>query len=267
MTLPAVGLATSHLAPTAVTRCVRMALDVGYRAIDIAQVDGHEVAIASAITQSDVIREQLFLTLKLWVDNLSRDRLIPSLRESLSRLKTDYIDLALIHWPSPKGLVPLAEYMTALREAKDAGLVRSIGVANFTRALMRQTIAAIGAESIATNQIELNPYQANRGTVDLMHRHEIAVTAYSPLAKGKVLTDPVVLEIAHRMAITPAQVALAWTLQQGHSAVVTATCKEHLVENFAAHGIILAAKDMAALSGLDRGLRQTNPPGLAPAWD
>src|SRR5262245_18144955 len=131
-TIPAFGVGTFRLQGQAAIDSVRNALDVGYRSIDTAQIYGNEADVGQAIAESGVRRDELFVTTKVWVDNLSAERLIPSLRESLDRLRSEYLDLALIHWPSPGDAVPLAESLGALAEAKTQGLVRRIGVSNFT---------------------------------------------------------------------------------------------------------------------------------------
>lgn len=162
MTIPLLGLGTFRLKDQVVIDSVSQALELGYRAIDTAQIYGNEADVGHAIAASGVARNELFLTSKIWTENLGADKLIPSLKESLHKLGTDYLDLTLIHWPSPKGAVPVAEFMDALLEAKRQGLTRQIGVSNFTIALLRQAIEVVGAEQIATNQIELHPYLQNR---------------------------------------------------------------------------------------------------------
>jgi 2,5-diketo-D-gluconate reductase B len=133
--------------------------------IDTAQIYGNEAEVGAAIAASGVPRSELFITTKIWIENLSRDKLMPSLKESLAKLHR-LRRPALIHWPSPGGAVPVKEFMTALAEAKEQGLTRQIGVSNFTVELMQQAIDAVGAKAIATNQIELHPYLQNRKVVE-----------------------------------------------------------------------------------------------------
>jgi len=132
MTVPALGLGTFRLKDQVVIDSVRTALELGYRAIDTAQIYGNEAEVGQAIADSGVPRSELFLTSKIWTENLGADKLIPSLKESLSKLRTDYLDLTLIHWPSPKGAVPVAEFMGALVEAQKQGLTRHIGVSTLS---------------------------------------------------------------------------------------------------------------------------------------
>jgi 2,5-diketo-D-gluconate reductase B len=146
---------------------------------------------------SGIARQELFITSKIWIANFAKDRLIDSLKESLRKLQTDYLDLTLIHWPSPEDQVPVAEFMGALLEAKRLGLTRQIGVSNFTIELMQQAIAAVGADNIATNQIELHPYLQNRKVVEFAQSQGIQITSYMTLAYGEVLKDPLIQQIAH----------------------------------------------------------------------
>ncbi|MDI4667315.1 aldo/keto reductase, partial [Xanthobacter autotrophicus] len=150
------------------------------------------------------------LTTKIWTDHLSAGRLVPSLQESLEKLRTDYVDLVLIHWPSPGGAVPLAESLEALADAQSRGLARRIGVSNFTVALLREAVAAVGADMIATNQIELHPYLQNRAVVDFARGQGVHVTSYMTLGYGQMLQDAEIQAIAQECDATPAQVALAW---------------------------------------------------------
>ncbi|MNQ80306.1 2,5-diketo-D-gluconic acid reductase B [compost metagenome] len=267
MSIAALGLGTFRLKGQVVIDSVRTALELGYRAIDTAQIYGNEAEIGQAIAESGVPRDKLFITTKIWTDNLSADKLIPSLRESLGKLRTDHVDLTLIHWPSPKGAVAVAEFMAALAQAKALGLTRQIGVSNFTVALLEQAIAAVGAEAIATNQIELHPYLQNRAVVDFARSQGIHITSYMTLGYGKTLQDPVIQQIAQRHQATPAQVALAWAMQLGYAVIPSSTKRENLEGNLKATALQLSADDMAQIAALERGERLVDPEGLAPAWD
>jgi 2,5-diketo-D-gluconate reductase B len=192
---------------------------------------------------------------------------VPSLEESLDKLRTDYVDLTLIHWPAPGNGVSLEAFMTALADAKAQGLTRRIGVSNFNIDLTRQVIAAVGKEAVATNQIELSPYLQNSKLVDFLQREGIHVTSYMTLAYGKVLGDPVIGAIAQRHQATPAQVALAWALQRGFSVIPSSTKRENLASNLLAQTLRLSDEDMAQIAALDRDGREADPEGLAPKWD
>lgn len=267
MTLPLLGLGTFRLKDQVVIDSVSQALELGYRAIDTAQIYGNEAEVGQAIAASDVPRDQLYLTSKIWTENLGADRLIPSLKESLAKLRTDHLDLTLIHWPSPNGAVPVAEFMGALMEARAQGLTKEIGVSNFTIDLLRQAIAVTGPGQIATNQIELHPYLQNRRLVEFMHSQNVAVTSYMTLGYGKVLQDPVIQEIAAQHNATPAQVTLAWAMQLGYAVIPSSTKRDNLAGNLKAAQLRLGDTDMARIAALDSGLRITDPAGLAPHWD
>lgn len=267
MTLPLFGLGTFRLKDQVVIDSVSQALELGYRAIDTAQIYGNEAEVGQAIAASGVPREQLYLTSKIWTENLSAERLIPSLEDSLAKLRTDHLDLTLIHWPSPGGKVPVAEFMGALLQAKAQGLTREIGVSNFTIDLLRQAIAVTGPGQIATNQIELHPYLQNRRLVEFMHSQNVAVTSYMTLGYGKVLQDPLIQEIAAQHHATPAQVTLAWAMQLGYAVIPSSTKRANLAGNLEAVDLRLSDADMARIATLDSGLRLTDPAGLAPQWD
>ena len=265
--LPSFGLGTFRLTGQVVVDSVRSALELGYRAIDTAQIYGNEADIGRAIAESGVPRSELFLTTKVWVDNYACEKLLASLRESLEKLRTDRLDLVLIHWPAPGNGVELAEYMAALAEAKSLGLTRRIGVSNFNIELPRQAIAAVGAGEISTNQIELSPYLQNRALTAYLEEQGIAVTSYMTLAYGKVLKDPTLAGIAARHRATVAQVALAWAMQLGYAVIPSSTRRENLASNLLARDLRLDAEDMARIAGLERNGREVSPQGLAPAWD
>jgi 2,5-diketo-D-gluconate reductase B len=265
MTIPSFGAGTFRLQGQAAFDSVRNAIEAGYRAIDTAQIYGNEAEVGQAIAESGVARKDVFLTTKVWNDNFAAGRLVASLEESLEKLRTDYVDLALIHWPLSN--VPVEEYMMALASARERGLARRIGISNFNIEYTRRAIAAVGAKQIATNQIELSPYLQNRRLVEFLQGQGIHVTSYMTLGYGKVLGDPVIAAIAKRHNATPAQVALAWAMQLGYSVIPSSTRRENLASNLLATGLQLTAQDMADIAALERNSRMVSPDGLAPVWD
>ncbi|WP_431822366.1 2,5-didehydrogluconate reductase DkgB [Burkholderia sp. F1] len=265
--IPAFGLGTFRLQDQVVIDSVRNGLELGYRTIDTAQIYGNEAQVGEAIATSGVRRDALFLTTKIWVDNYAKDKLVPSLQESLEKLRTDYVDLTLIHWPAPGNGVSIEEFMTALADAKAKGLTRQIGISNFNIELTKQAIAAVGKGEIATNQIELSPYLQNRKLVEFLQREDIHVTSYMTLAYGKVLGNAVIGAIAQKHQATPAQVALAWALQLGYSVIPSSTKRENLASNLLAQTLRLTDEDMAQIAALERNGREVDPAGLAPKWD
>jgi 2,5-diketo-D-gluconate reductase B len=267
MSIPIFGVGTFRLTGQTVIDSVRTALELGYRAVDTAQVYGNEAEVGQAIAESTLKRDELFVTTKIWTENYGKDKLIPSLRDSLKKLRMPYVDLTLIHWPAPGQGVELAEYMTALAEAKAEGLTRQIGISNFNIELTRQAMTAVGKSEIATNQIELSPYLQGPKLTAFLKEQGITVTSYMTLAYGKVLKDSVLMQIAQKHQATVAQVALAWALQLGYAVIPSSTKRENLASNLLARDLQLDADDMAKIATLDRNGREVNPAGLAPAWD
>ena len=265
--IPKFGLGTFRLQQQAVIDSVKTALDVGYRAIDTAQIYGNEAEIGTAIQQSGFARHDLFLTTKIWVDNLAPEQLIPSLKDSLQKLRTDAVNLTLIHWPAPRKGIDIAESMQALLHAKQLGLTEQIGVSNFNIELTQQAIHSVGLEHLATNQIELSPYLQNQKLVNFLQTQKIDVTSYMTLAYGKVLNDPILLDIASQHGASTAQIALAWALNKGYAVIPSSTKREHLINNLEAQNIQLNPNEMQVIASLERHGREVNPEELAPEWD
>ena len=266
MNMPNIGAGTFRLQSRQAVGSVANALELGYRHIDTAQIYGNEAEVGQALAQSGAARENVFVTTRIWTEHLSRAALVPSLEDSLRKLRLDAVDLTLIHWPSPGAAVPVAESMAALMDARERGLTRAIGISNFTIPLMREAIAAVGAQNIATNQVELHPFLQNRAVAAFAREHGIHVTAYMPLAYGKVIGDPVINAIAERVEATPAQVTLAWLLAKGHAAIPSSTRRANLAGNLAAGALRLDAGAIAAIDALERGARLVSP-DVAPQWD
>jgi 2,5-diketo-D-gluconate reductase B len=265
--IPEIGLGTFRLQGQVVIDSVTTGLDVGYRHIDTAQIYGNEAEVGQVIAASAVPRDALFVTTKIWIDNLRRDKLIPSLKDSLRKLRLEQLDLTLIHWPSPQDAIPVADYMAALLDAKAQGLTKTIGVSNFTNAQLRQAIDTVGAAEIATQQVEIHPFLQNRKVIEFARSQGIHITAYMPLAYGKVMADPVIAAIAAKHGVTPAQVALSWSLQQGFAVIPSSTRRANLEANLHFQRITLSPDEMAQMATLERGERLANPDGLAPQWD
>ncbi|AFY03232.1 putative 2,5-diketo-D-gluconate reductase B [Bdellovibrio bacteriovorus str. Tiberius] len=243
-----------------------MGLELGYRHIDTAQIYDNEAEVGKVLTESKISRADVFLTTKIWTENLSKERLIPSLKESLQKLQTDYVDLVLIHWPSPEGKVPLAETLEALMQAKSQGLTKEIGVSNFPVSEMKKVVEIVGAKNIFTNQIEVHPYLQNRRLVDYLKSVGVTVTAYMPLAYGKVMKDEVLLKIADRHGVTAADVVLSWLMDQDMVVIPSSTKRQNLQKNLQARRGLLSAEEKELIARLDSAGRLANPP-FAPEWD
>jgi len=264
--IPALGLGTFRLQDQQAFDAVYNGIELGYRHIDTAQIYKNEADVGRAIAASNISPGELFVTTKIWTDCFAQGKLIPSLKESLHKLQLEKVNLTLIHWPSPKDEIPVAVYMEQLLEAKRAGLTELIGVSNFTIKHLQQAIAAVGANEIATNQVEVHPFLQNRTLVEFAQQQGIHITAYMPLAVGRVMEEPVIQKIAQAHNATAAQIALAWSLQQGFAVIPSSTKRENLQSNLLAANIQLSDAEMTAIAGLERNERIANP-GIAPVWD
>ncbi|MFP8966128.1 2,5-didehydrogluconate reductase DkgB [Pokkaliibacter sp. CJK22405] len=266
MQIPHLGLGTFRLKGQTAYDSVASGLKAGYRHIDTAQIYGNEEEVGKAIADSGIPRDELFITTKIWTDKFAEGKLIPSLRESLDKLQVEKVDLTLIHWPSPDDKVPVETYMTQLAQAKEEGLTANIGVSNFTISHMKKAIDAVGAKAILTNQVELHPFLQNRPIVEFCEANGILLTAYMPLAYGKVMHEPMLKGLAEAYNTTPAVVALAWGLQQGYVVIPSSTKPEHQKINLLAKALEFTDEEMAALATLDRDDRLVSP-DFGPTWD
>ncbi|REC95744.1 2,5-didehydrogluconate reductase DkgB [Kushneria indalinina] len=264
--IPDIGLGTYRLKGQEVIDSVTTALKLGYRHIDTAQVYGNEAEVGQAIADSNVPREEIFLTTKIWTDRFHHDDLIKSLEESLERLGTDYVDLVLLHWPSPDNEVPIAESISALAEAKSRGLTRDIGVSNFTMSQIDEALGVEGGDQLVTNQIEVHPFLANKALVNHCKEKGLRVTGYMPLAVGKVMEDDTLQQIADSHDVTPAQIALAWVAARDIVVIPSSTKRAHQQSNLDAMTLSLSNDEIERINALDRGERIANP-SFAPAWD
>ena len=256
--IPQLGYGVWQIEDNGAADAVGTALKTGYRHIDTASIYGNEVGVGRGIATSSVPREDIFLTTKLWNSDQGFEKAISALDASLERLGTDYVDLYLIHWAKPQQGTYL-ESWRALIELKKQGKVRSIGVSNFPQAQLREIIADTGVTP-AIHQIELHPYFSQE---DMRAVHEelgIVTEAWSPLGQGgEILKDPVIVEIAGKHGVSPAQVVLAWHLAKGIVAIPKSVTPARIAENFAAANVTLDAVDIAAIDGLTRADGRIGP--------
>ncbi|MEI8593432.1 2,5-didehydrogluconate reductase DkgB [Photobacterium sp. Hal280] len=264
--LPHLGFGTFRLEGQTAFDAVTMALNAGYRHIDTAQIYGNEQAVGDAIQAAGVARAALFLTTKVWTDNLHRDAFIPSVKASLAKLGTDYVDLLLVHWPLNHNTVTMEDYLSSLKKAQDMGLTRHIGISNFTGAQTEQAVSILGEGALLTNQFEVHPYLQNHKVVAKCREMGLIVTGYMPFAYGAVLKDPVIQAIAEKHSATAAQVVLAWMRQQGYVTIPSSTRQANIDNNLKADSLELDATDLTDIAALDRGHRVANP-DFAPEWD
>jgi len=265
-TIPALGFGTFRMPGPDVLRMVPQVLDLGFRHIDTAQIYGNEAAVGEGLARSGIARTEVFLTTKVWVDNYRRDAFLVSVDESLSKLKTDYVDLLLLHWPNAS--VPLAEQIGALNEVRRSGRVRHIGVSNFTTALMEEAIS-LSEAPLVTNQIEYHPYLDQKVVLGAARHAGLSITAYYGMADGKVFADPALREIGARHGKSVEQVVLRWLVQQEGVVALSKTVTEaRAAENLAIFDFELSAEEMSSIHALAKPAgRIVSPPGLAPEWD
>ncbi len=261
-TLPALGFGTWELVGDDTFPGVSAALEVGYRHIDTAQAYGNEHTVGQALTASGIDRDDIFVTTKIWNDNITPEGIRSSTYESLSKLETDHVDLLLLHWPVH--LDDLEHNLEVLTEMVEAGAAHHIGVSNFTPAQVRR---ALEAAPLFCVQVEHHAYLAQDEMRALCAEHDLLFTAFSPLARGELLSDPAVVAIAEERSATPAQVLLRGILDEGdHVAVIPkATARERIEENFGCLQVGLLDGDRDALAALDRNKRLIDPP-FAPTW-
>jgi 2,5-diketo-D-gluconate reductase B len=263
-TMPGIGFGTLGNVGDVGCALVEAALAEGYRYIDTSRFYGNEEAVGRAMARSSVPRSDVWVTTKLLHPRTPpQPNLRLELEKSLRLLQTDYVDLLLMHWPRPELSLEwaLGEF-AALREQ---GKARVIGVSNFPTALLRHAVEIV--DDLAANQVEYHPYLNQDPLLDLMRQHGLVLIAHSPLARGAVLNDSVLQEIAARRQLSVAQVVLRWLVQQERVVAIPGVVNvEQLRENLKVLDVTLTNDEMAAISALARDMRVVNPPH-SPAWD
>lgn len=264
--IPVIGCGSLRLKEEGAADIITKAIKGGYRHIDTARKYGTEQWVGEGIRASGIDRSELFITTKVTEDNAREADFARSVETSLKTIGLDYVDLLLIHWPQPK--VPLAETLGALAKAKRDGLARNIGVSNFTVALLDKAVP-LCPEPLVANQIECHAYIRQDKLLAACRRHGLIVTAYVPLAQGKLLDDPVISEIARGKGKSSAQVALRWLIQQpGIAAIPRTMDPTELAENIDVFDFSLSEDEMERISALrDKNLRIVDPEVRRPVWD
>lgn len=263
--IPALGFGTWQLSGKDCVRAIGQALETGYRHIDTAQIYENEADVGAALNASGIERSNIFLTTKVWTDNLKDGVFQKSVDESLKKLKTDYVDLLLIHWPVTA--ISFAEQLNALMQMQEEGKAKLIGVSNFTVAQMREAVEVIGAP-IVNNQVEYHPFLSQKPVLDYTRSHDMFLTAYSPLARGKVGEDPLLNDIAKKHGKTVGQVTLRWLLQHGDVAAIPKAASEaHIKGNFEIFDFVLSHEEMLQISALARPDGRLISPEWGPVWD
>lgn len=247
--MPQLGFGVWQVPDDQAAVAVRTAIAAGYRSIDTAAIYGNENGVGQGIKAAGVARSELFVTTKLWNDRQGPTEPLKALDESLKRLKLDYVDLYLIHWPAPQQ-GRFVESWKALARLRKEGRARSIGVSNFTAAHLTRIIDETGVTP-AVNQIELHPRLQQKALREIHARRGIATESWSPLGQGRLLDDPVLAAIAKKRRKTVAQVILRWHLDNGLIAIPKSAHEPRIHENFALFDFNLDSSDLVQIAKLD----------------
>jgi diketogulonate reductase-like aldo/keto reductase len=263
--IPALGFGTWQLDGDEARDAVQAALEIGYRHIDTAQIYGNEAEVGEGLRRSGVKRDEVFLTTKVWTDRYGDGDLQRSVEDSLKKLGVSHLDLLLLHWPNPA--VPLEETLKALNAVRSNGLTLDLGVSNFPVKTLRQAIEFSGAP-LVTNQVEYHPFLDQTAVKAELDANAIALTAYSPIAKGKVAENATIRAIAETHDKTPSQVTLRWLIQQdGVIAIPRSSKKARIAENFDIFDFALDEVEMSKISALRTKNGRITSPSFAPKWD
>ncbi len=263
--IPALGLGTWPMKGEECAAAVANGVSMGYRHVDTAAYYGNEEAVGAGLRSGSARREDVFLTTKVWHDNLAAEALLESAAESLKRLGTDYVDLLLVHWPTRD--VPLEETVAGLLQARQRGYTRAIGVSNFPSDLLREAQSLAGG-TLVTNQVEYHPFLSQKTLLKAVDELKITLTAYQPIAGGAVFENETIREIAAMHGRTPVQITLRWLLQQDQViAIPKSSDPTRLLANRDVFDFSLTEDEMGAISALGSPLGRRVNMSWAPDWD
>lgn len=262
--VPEIGLGTYKLHDRECTNIVRQALDIGYRHLDTAQMYKNEREIGEAMSVSTVPREDIFLSTKIWHTNLDSEDVLQTTEQTLRNLDTPYVDLLMIHWPNEQ--YDLRDTIEAMLVLRDQGKAMNIGVSNFPLSLLTKVNEEIRAP-IFCDQVEFHPFIDQLDLLDYAIENDIMITAYSPLAQGKVEQNEVLQEVGEQHGKSPSQVSLRWLIEQENVvAIPKSSSREHLEENFNIFDFELTDDEFEQIDLIDKNTRLVNP-SFAPTWD
>jgi len=255
MELPSIGLGTwQNTNPEQCRDSVKNALNTGYRHIDTAQAYKNEESVGKGIQASDLNREEVFLASKVWNTNLSKRDVISSTNESLDKLDTEYIDLMYVHWPAPE--YSPESTLQGFQALKNRGLIKEIGVSNFTPALMEEAMEHV---EVYANQVEMHPLLPQNKLLEACKELGVELVAYSPLARGEVFNVPEIQQIAEKHGVSEAQVSLAWIMRKGATPIPKASSMEHIKDNFKARKLELDGEDIEKIDSIQSRYRKADP--------
>ncbi|MBP7643635.1 MAG: aldo/keto reductase [Saprospiraceae bacterium] len=254
--VPALGLGTYDLLNTECTDAVVHALDCGYRHIDTARFYENEIAVGNGLKSSNIPREKIFLTTKIWHTDLDKKSMTFAIEDSLKKLQVDYVDLLLIHWPSTSDDVT-CKAVEFLEELRHKEYCKFIGASNFNVTLLKKSLTLA---PLVCNQIEYHPYLAQHKMLEFLQENQLFLTAYCPLAQGAILQDPLIKDIARSHDRQANQIVLRWFLQHESVAVIPKASKEtHRISNFDVWNFELHPDEISAISELDKQKRLIDP--------
>jgi 2,5-diketo-D-gluconate reductase B len=259
--MPMLGLGTwENTDPEECVNAVKTALEMGYRHIDTAQIYGNETEVGEGIASADVPREDVFLATKVWIDDLDREGVLETTRESLDKLGVEYVDLLYVHWPARE--YDPEETLGAYDDLVAEGLTDRIGISNFEPEQVDEAIE-IADNQVFANQVELHPLLPQAELREHCAERDVELVAYSPLARGKVFDVPELQQIAEKHDASPAQVSLAWLREKGVTAIPKATSETHIADNWASLSLELDEEDVATIDAIEETDRRVDP-GFAP---
>ena len=250
--IPSIGLGTWDVRGKEGEKTIQLALDLGYRHIDTAQMYENEKEVGNAISDSKIEREEIFITTKIYTLIVKNDGIEDSFENSLINLKTDHVDLLLIHFPA--FTTNLNDMLDILFKLKETGKTKNVGISNFNHNLVNECIK-LGYKDIFCNQVEYHPYLEQNNLIRVLKEYNILPVAYSPLAKGKLLNDKVVIKIAEKYSKQPAQIILRWLNQQDWISIPKSANEDRMKENMNIFDFTISEKDMNLLHGLARNYR------------
>ncbi len=263
--MPCLGFGTWKLRGNECVESIDFAIRNGYRHVDTAQIYENEAEVGDGIKKSGVARSDIFLTTKVWRDPFASGNVMKSVDESLKKLKTDYVDLLLVHWPFPE--TPIAKMVEEVMKAQEAGKAKLIGVSNFNISQMTEALK-VSDGKICVNQVEYHPYLSQKPVLEFIQKNKMVLTAYSPVARGKVIKDGALKEIGMKYGKNAGQVALRWLTQQDNvAAIPKSATPENIKANISIFDFELTAEEMKKIHALaSEDGRQVNP-DFAPVWD